>query len=79
MNELDLGALDGPVLIFGGPYSNLEAARAIRAEAQRLGIPPARTICTGDIVAYCADPGACVALIREWGLPVVMGNVEDSL
>lgn len=79
MKERDLGTLDGPVLVFGGPYSNLEAAQAIRAEAERLGIPPARTICTGDIVAYCADPGATVALIRDWGIPVVQGNVEEQL
>ncbi len=79
MTITDLGALDGPVLAFGGPYSNLEAARAIRAEAERLGIPPARTICTGDIVAYCADPGATIALIRAWGIPVVQGNVEEQL
>src|SRR5262249_49677416 len=70
-DERDLGVLDGPVLVFGGPYSNLEAAQAIRAEAARLGIPRERTICTGDIVAYCADPGATVALIRDWGIPVV--------
>ena len=79
MSEIDLGTIDGPVLVFGGPYSNLEAARAIRAEAARLGIPPARTICTGDVVAYCADPGATVALIRDWGPPVVLGNVEEQL
>lgn len=79
MNEYDLGTLEGPVLVFGGPLSNLEAAEAIRAEAQRLGIPPARVICTGDVVAYYADPGATVALIRDWGIPVVMGNVEESL
>jgi hypothetical protein len=79
VTEHDLGALDGPVLVFGGPYSNLEAAEAVRAEAQRLGVPPARTICTGDIVAYCADPGATVALIRDWGIPVVQGNVEEQL
>ena len=79
MSERDLGTLDGPVLVFGGPYSNLEAAKAIRAEALRLGIPPARTICTGDTVAYCADPGATVALIRDWGVAVVQGNVEEQL
>ncbi|MGH7004829.1 MAG: metallophosphoesterase family protein, partial [Alphaproteobacteria bacterium] len=76
---LDLGTLDAPVLVFGGPYGNLEAAQAMRAEAARRGIPPMRTICTGDVVAYCADPGATVALIRDWGIPVVMGNVEESL
>jgi len=79
MKERDLGPLEGPVLVFGGPYSNLEAAEAIRAEARRLGIPPARTICTGDIVAYCADPGATVALVRDWGIPAVQGNVEEQL
>ena len=79
MNELNLGELAGPVLVFGGPYGNLEAAAAIRAEAGRRGIPPARVICTGDVVAYCADPGATVALVRDWGIPVVMGNVEESL
>lgn len=74
-----LGHFDGPVLVFGGPYSNLEAAQAIRGEARRLDIPPARTICTGDTVAYCADPGATVALIRDWGINVVLGNVEEQL
>jgi hypothetical protein len=77
--ELSLGDLDGPVLVFGGPYSNLEAATAMRAEAERLGIPPSRTICTGDVIAYCADPGSTVALIRDWGIPVVLGNVEEQL
>ena len=79
MSERDLGPLEGPVLVFGGPYSNLEAARAIRAEAERRGIPASRTICTGDTVAYCADPGATVALIRDWGIAVVQGNVEEQL
>lgn len=72
-------APDGPVLIFGGCYGNLEATRALQAEAQRLLIPPERTICTGDVVAYCADPAATVALVRAWGVHVVMGNCEESL
>ncbi|MGC8470117.1 MAG: hypothetical protein ACP5NI_09465, partial [Acetobacteraceae bacterium] len=47
---------DGPVLVFGGCASNLQATEALFAEARRLGVPPARMICTGDIVAYGADP-----------------------
>ncbi len=73
----DLG--DSPVLIFGGPYSNLEATRAMRAAARRLRSAPSATICTGDLVAYGADPAATVAEIRDWGIRVVMGNVEESL
>ena len=80
MNEVrDLGPLDGPVLVFGGPYSNLEATEAVLAEGARLGIPPERTICTGDVVAYCADPQATVEAVRSAGVHVVMGNVEEAL
>jgi predicted phosphodiesterase len=75
----DLGVLEGPVLVFGGPYSNLAATRALFAEAGRLGIPRERIICTGDIVAYCGEPAETVALVRESGIPVLMGNVEESL
>jgi MoaA/NifB/PqqE/SkfB family radical SAM enzyme len=71
--------IDEPMLAFGGCYSNLEATLALRAEAARLGIPPERTICTGDVVAYCADATATVSVIREWGVHVVMGNCEESL
>lgn len=70
---------DGPVLIIGGPYGNLEATRAVLAAGAALGIPPERTICTGDVVAYCADPAATVAAIRAAGVRVVMGNVEQAL
>lgn len=70
---------DGPVLLFGGCYSNLEATQALRAESERLGIPPERILCTGDVVAYCADAAATVASIRDWGVQVVMGNCEESL
>lgn len=70
---------DGPVAIFGGPYSNLEATQAFFAEMARLGIAAARIVCTGDVVAYCADAAATTALIRASGCHVVMGNVEENL
>ncbi len=76
---LDLGRLDGPVLCFGGPYSNAQATGAMLAEARKRGIPPERVICTGDVVAYGGDPQACVDLVRAAGIRVVMGNCEESL
>lgn len=79
MEMHDLGKIDGTVLVFGGPYSNLAATRAMQAKAIELGIPAERTICTGDLVAYCAEPVETVELIRDWGIPVVMGNCEESL
>jgi len=71
--------MDGPMLVFGGCYSNLEATQAMLAEAARLDVPPARMICTGDVVAYCADALDTVRLIRESGVHVIMGNCEESL
>ncbi len=68
-----------PLLVFGGPYSNLEATEAVLAEARRRNIPRHRVICTGDVVAYGGDPKACVDLVRATGIGVVMGNCEEQL
>lgn len=68
--------MDGPVLIFGGCYSNLEATQAMLAEAARLDVPPARMICTGDVVAYCADALDTVRLIREVRGPCHHGQLR---
>lgn len=70
---------DGPLMVIGGPYSNLEATQAILREAARREIPPDRIICTGDVVAYGGDPAATVELIRNADCHVVMGNCEESL
>jgi len=70
---------DAPLLVFGGPYSNLRATLAMQAEAERLRIPPQRVICTGDVVAYCAEPEETVAAVRAWGCPTIQGNCEEQL
>ena len=75
----DLGTLRGPLLVFGGVYSNLEALRALRQQATELGIPPENVICTGDTPGYCADPAACLQELAEWGCPAIAGNVEINL
>jgi predicted phosphodiesterase len=71
--------IDGPMLVFGGPYSNLQATRAVLAEAARRGIPPARILCTGDVVAYGADAAACCDLVMASGIAVLAGNCEEQL
>jgi uncharacterized radical SAM superfamily Fe-S cluster-containing enzyme len=71
--------VEAPVLAFGGPYSNLEATAAVLAEAERLAIPRERIVCTGDIIAYGADPVRTAALVRAAGINVVKGNCEESL
>lgn len=76
---LDLGTLKGPLLVFGGVYSNLQALEALLEEAQRQHIPNSNLICTGDVVAYCAQPEECVRLIRQAGVRCISGNVELQL
>ncbi len=76
---LDLGEVTGPLLVFGGPYSNLQATQAIRQIAVELGLGSSQVICSGDLVAYCGDPHATAAMIQQWQIPVVMGNCEESL
>ena len=71
--------LTGPVLVFGGPYSNLEATTAVLEEARRRAIPPSNILCTGDLAAYCADPQPVIDLLRAAGIRIVMGNCEESL
>ena len=75
----DIGNIAAKMLIFGGPYSNLQATIAMQARAQELGIPAGHVVCTGDIVAYCAEPAETIDLIQSWGIHVVMGNCEESL
>lgn len=77
--RVSLILMDGPVLVFGGCYSNLEATRAVLRIASERRIPPRRIICTGDVVAYGADARATVRLIRRSHIHVVMGNCEESL
>lgn len=73
----DLGRLEGDLLLFGGPYSNLQAAEALFRETSH--IPRGNRICTGDLVAYCADPMATSFLVMDQVDHVVAGNCEVQL
>ena len=70
----DFGRFDEEVTLFGGPYSNLQALEAL---VEAVGDRPA--ICTGDIVAYCGDPSATTALMRQLDWPVIAGNCERQI
>lgn len=79
MTDSDLGSFDRPVLVFGGVYGNLEALKALLAEAAALDIPDSHMICTGDSAGYCADPDAVALELNTRGIPALAGNVERSL
>jgi len=78
-NSLDIGTLEGKVLVFGGVYSNLQTLEEMQRIASELGIAPSNIICTGDVVGYCAQPEECVQAVRDWGVHCIAGNVEIQL
>ena len=79
MKIQDLGTVSGPVMLFGGPYSNLSASRALLHEARRRGVAPGNLLCTGDVVGYGASPLETLSEIAASGAVVIAGNVEKQL
>lgn len=72
MRVIDWGEFAGPLIVFGGVHSNRHALDAL------LALPEAK-VCTGDIVAYCAQPAACVDMMRSENIPTIAGNCESQL
>jgi len=79
MKICDLGEIQGDMLLFGGIYSNLAALDALLLVARENAIPAQNCICTGDIVAYCADAQASTNRLRHFACPVLAGNCEVQL
>lgn len=77
---IDLGELYfEKLLIFGGPYSNFAATKSLLKLAKQQGFSSEQIFCTGDIVAYCAEPSETLNLIIDSGIHCIMGNCEESL
>lgn len=79
IKTLELGELEGELLFFGGPYSNLHATKALKSKADFLSISSKQIFCTGDLVAYCSEPNQTIEYIKEWGIHSIIGNVEQQL
>lgn len=75
----DIGKLEGPLLLFGGIYSNLQSLEKLIQISKELNIPNYNIICTGDVVAYCAQPEEVVQKIKDWEIHCIAGNVEIQL
>lgn len=75
----NIGTLEDKILIFGGPYSNLQATEAVLQRAQELEIPASNIICTGDITAYCAQPQETAQILYDSKIHIIQGNCDESL
>jgi diadenosine tetraphosphatase ApaH/serine/threonine PP2A family protein phosphatase len=58
--------------ILGDIHANLEALRAVLADAGQQGVT--HYACTGDVVGYNADPKACLQIVRNLTSSIVQGN-----
>ena len=58
-------------------HANLEATRAVLKELDRVN--PDQIICLGDITGYYANPNEVVEIIRERGIPTIMGNHDAAV
>jgi predicted phosphodiesterase len=75
----DFGIIDGDVVLFGGPYSNLQSFEALSTWVEAHGYKVSNCICTGDIVAYGGNPLEVVERIRAQSIRSIAGNCERQL
>ena len=65
------------IAIFSDLHGNSAATEAVLAaiDAEK----PDAVYCLGDLVGYGARPNETIALIRERGIPTIMGNYDDGV
>lgn len=56
-------------------HANLEALKAVLADAKDQGCNQYAFL--GDFVGYCADPKACLEIVRAMDAPCVKGNHDE--
>lgn len=71
------GDLEGPIALFGGPYSNHLALLAAIADARRRGAT--RLFCLGDLGGFGPHPGRIYPILEEAGVRTLAGNYDQSL
>lgn len=69
--------LDRPFVVFADVHGNLPALEAVLEDIKGRGLDWA--VCLGDLVGYGPFPNEVVALIRERGIPTLMGNYDKGI
>ena len=65
------------IAIFGDLHGNSAATAAVLAAIDAEA--PDAIYCLGDLVGYGARPNETISLIRERGIPTIMGNYDDGV
>ena len=77
MVEIPQAQSKRPVAVISDVHGNLEALRSVLADIDAQGATEILNL--GDMVGYGPEPEACVTLLRERGVPTVLGNHEYGL
>ena len=62
--------------IFGDIHGNFDALEVVLGELGKADVDG--LVCLGDIVGYGAEPGRCIAKVRELGCLVLAGNHDHA-
>lgn len=65
------------IAVFGDVHGNRAGTAATLAAID--AVAPDAVYCLGDLVGYGAFPNETIALIRERGIPTIMGNYDDGV
>ena len=69
--------IDRPFAVFSDVHGNLPGLEAILADIARRGV--ARTLSLGDLVGYGPSPNEVALLVRDSGIPSLMGNYDQGI
>jgi putative phosphoesterase len=65
------------IALLSDMHGNSAATEAVLADID--AARPDETICLGDLVGYGARPNETIDLVRERGIPTIMGNYDDGV
>jgi putative phosphoesterase len=65
------------IAIFSDPHGNSAATESVLAAIDAEA--PDAIYCLGDLVGYGAKPNETISLIRDRGIPTIMGNYDDGV
>ena len=58
-------------------HANPAALERVLADAKQFGAE--KVVCAGDVVGYGPDPVGAIRILRERGIPTVMGNHDAAV
>ena len=69
--------IEQPFAVFSDVHGNLPALEAILADIEARAT--AATLCLGDLVGYGPSPNEVALLVRDSGIPTLMGNYDQGI